>query len=75
MPAYQLNGQLAMFGAQKDHITLMLTPEAITSLGDELTGYETTKAAVKFSLEDDLPEHVIRKAVAWQADQNSRRKK
>lgn len=74
MPYYDLNGRLAFFGAQKGHITLMVTPGAITSLSDELAGYQTSKAAIQFPLDEPLPLPLIRQVVAWQVEENSKGK-
>jgi uncharacterized protein YdhG (YjbR/CyaY superfamily) len=69
MPGYD-KGQVAWFGLMKAHIGLYLRPPIIAEHKHELTGYETTKSAVRFPLNKKLPIPLIKKLVRARIKKN-----
>jgi len=63
MPYYDYKGRLAWFGLAKAHIGLYLRPPVVEEHKDELAGYETTKSAVRFPLEEKAPVLLIKRLV------------
>jgi uncharacterized protein YdhG (YjbR/CyaY superfamily) len=65
MPAFRLNGILiAGFKASAAHCSFHpMSGHTITTLEDDLAGYETSKGTVKFSARDGLPATLVRKLV------------
>jgi uncharacterized protein YdhG (YjbR/CyaY superfamily) len=65
LPTFVLNGNLVHFGAFKAHIGLYPTPSAIVKFKDELSGYEQSKGAVQFPLDQPMPLKLIRRIVKF----------
>lgn len=65
VPAYRLNGNLvAGFAAHTKHLNyLPHSGTVVTTLGDQLAGYATTKGSVKFPPGESLPEPIVRALV------------
>jgi uncharacterized protein YdhG (YjbR/CyaY superfamily) len=61
MPQYKHNGVVAYFGYTKEHIGLYIPPPILTQNADSLTGYSTSKSAVRLPLEKKLPATLIKK--------------
>ena len=63
IPAFRLNGKfLVGLGAAVDHCSFY--PEsALSSLGDELKGYDTGKGTIRFQPGKPLPAALVRKLV------------
>jgi uncharacterized protein YdhG (YjbR/CyaY superfamily) len=74
MPGYD-KGRVAWFGLMKAHIGLYLRPPIIAEHKNELAGYETTKSAIRFPLDDRLPVSLIKKLVKARMKKNERAKK
>lgn len=75
MPAYRLPvGVVTYFGAAKNHCALYgLVPEGFA---DELSGYERSKGAVRFPLDQPIPADLVRRMVlARVADREATRKR
>ncbi len=70
MPTFALHGNLVYFAALKNHIGLYPTASGIEAFKDELSGYEHTKGAVKFPLNQPLPIELIRKIVQFRVTEN-----
>jgi uncharacterized protein YdhG (YjbR/CyaY superfamily) len=60
MPYYSYKGQLAYFNVWTSHIGLYLPTPTIAEHETQLAGYETTKATVRFPLDERLPVGLIR---------------
>jgi uncharacterized protein YdhG (YjbR/CyaY superfamily) len=54
---------LVYFTASKKHMSFMPSSWAIEELKDELKGYKTTEHSIQFTLENPLPEVLIKKLV------------
>lgn len=61
---YDYNGMFAWFGLQKkSYVGLYLRPPTIENHQEELARYETTKAVVKFPLDEKIPVSLVKKLV------------
>ena len=63
IPFYDYMGRLAWFGLSKSHIGLYLRPPVIAAHRKDLEGYETTKSAVHFPIDRELPARLIRQLI------------
>ncbi|MGI0075497.1 MAG: iron chaperone [Nitrosotalea sp.] len=75
MPYYDYKGQLAYFRFSKAHIGLYIPPPVIEEHKNELAGYETAKATVRFPLDKKIPVMLIRKLVKARMKKNELGKK
>ena len=73
MPYYSYKGRLAWFGLQRAHMGLYLRPPVIEEHKSELTGYETTKSAVRLPLDRKIPVPLIKKLVRARMKKNEAR--
>src|SRR5690348_14850359 len=55
MPTFAQNGNLVHFAALKNHIGFYPTSSGIAAFQQELSGYEGTKGAVRFPIDQPLP--------------------
>jgi uncharacterized protein YdhG (YjbR/CyaY superfamily) len=64
-PTFKVGGKgVAGFAAFARHCSYLPMSGSVTAaLADELAGYETTKGSVKFSVDEPLPEPVVRALV------------
>ena len=64
-PAFKVEGQtVAGFAAFKNHLSyLPHSGSVLTTLGDEVAAYETSKGALKFAVDKPLPKDLIEKLV------------
>jgi uncharacterized protein YdhG (YjbR/CyaY superfamily) len=60
IPYYDYHGALVWFAAFKNHISIFVRPPVIKEHKHELKGYETTKSAVHFPMNQPLPIAIIR---------------
>ncbi len=63
MPLFSYRGRLAWFSCLKKDIGLYLRPPVIEEHRNELGNYGTTKSAVRFPLDQDLPIPLIKRLV------------
>lgn len=61
MPALREGKVLVYYAAAKHHIGFYPTPGPIEACREDLKPYHTSKGAVQFPLEEELPEKLIRK--------------
>jgi uncharacterized protein YdhG (YjbR/CyaY superfamily) len=66
VPAFRVGGKvIAGFAAFKNHLSyLPHSGSVFPELGDELRGYQTSTGALRFSIEEGLPEPLVRKLIA-----------
>lgn len=57
------NRALVYFSASKKHMSFMPSSWAIEAFKEELKGYKTTEHSIQFTLENPLPETLIKKLV------------
>ena len=63
MPFYDYKGRLVWFAIMKTHISLDLRPPIIEEHKRELAAYRTTKSAINFPLDEELPIPLIKELV------------
>ncbi len=75
VPAFRLDGKVLVgFGAASRHCTFYPMSGTITAAHEaELSGYDTSKGAIRFPVESPLPAALVRKLVRWRlAEMRSR---
>lgn len=70
MPAFKLNGALVFYAAYKAHIGFYPTASGIQNFKKELSGYESSKGAIRFPLDQPLPVNLISKIVKFRVREN-----
>ena len=70
MPTFYLKGNLVHFANAKKHIGFYPTPSAISHFQEELKPYKTSKGAVRFPHNQELPWSLIKKMVAFRVAEN-----
>ncbi len=63
MPYYDYKGRLVWFALLKSNIGLYLRPPVIERHKNELAKYRTTKSAINFPLDQELPVLLIKKLI------------
>jgi uncharacterized protein YdhG (YjbR/CyaY superfamily) len=59
MPAFKTTEVLVYYAAAKSHLGFYPTSSGVINFKEELAGYVTSKGAIQFPYEDDLPEQLI----------------
>lgn len=72
MPTFRKGVNLIHFAAAKKHIGLYPGPEAIIAFEKELKAYKTSKGAIQFPHDRELPLELIRKIARWCYDRNAK---
>lgn len=70
MPTYKLQGNLVHFAAMKNHIGFYPAPSGISAFSKELSKYENSKGAVRFSFDEPLPLKLVEKIVRFRVKEN-----
>lgn len=70
MPTYYLKGNLVHFAAAKKHLGFYPTPSAISKFAAELAPYKTSKGAVRFPYNQEIPYDLITKMVKFRLKEN-----
>jgi uncharacterized protein YdhG (YjbR/CyaY superfamily) len=65
MPTFKYRGTLVSFAAYKHHIGLYPLPDTIVAFRQELEGYRTSKGAIRFPLDKELPSRLVRNLVRY----------
>ena len=67
VPAFRVDGKVLVgFGAASRHCTFFPMSGTITAAHqEELSGYDTSKGAIRFPAERPLPAALVRKIVRW----------
>lgn len=73
MPTFVLNGNLVHFAAFKKHIGFYPTPTAIVKFKNELEKYKTSKGAIQFPLDQEIPYDLIKRMVEFRVGENTRK--
>ena len=68
MPAFRLGEILVYFAAFTRHIGFYPTSRPIVAFRDELKPYKTSKGAVQFPLDKELPVELIQRMVRFRVD-------
>lgn len=70
MPTFYLQGNLVHFAAYKNHIGFYPTPSGIKVFKKELARYKSSRGAVQFPLDEELPLTLIKKIVKYRVKEN-----
>jgi uncharacterized protein YdhG (YjbR/CyaY superfamily) len=70
MPAFAQNGILVYFAGHKSHIGFYPTSSGIAAFQEEISGYESSKGAVRFPIDQPLPLDLIRRIVQFRLAEN-----
>lgn len=65
MPTFWQEHNIIHFAAYKNHMGLYPGPKAIEHFSDELAPYKTSKGAVQFPYNEDIPLELIAKIAKW----------
>lgn len=72
MPTFYLNGNFVHFANAKNHIGFYPGPTAIETFKHDLTGFKTSKGAIQFPLDHELPIKLIKKIILFRLEENSK---
>lgn len=73
MPAFKFkNKPLVYFAGYKNHIGFYATPTGHEAFKDELSKYRQGKGSVQFPLDEQLPEDLIKRIVAFRIGENKK---
>src|SRR5215813_12529170 len=76
MPGFKYNGKyFVSFAAFKDHLSLFPGAEPVEFLKDRLKGYKLSKGTIQFTLEQPLPDSLIKEILDICIARNKRSKK
>lgn len=75
IPSYYSNGPLVHFSGFKSHIGFYPAPSAIVHFQKELSIYKTSKGAIQFPLEQNLPVELIRNILRFRMQENCKKSK
>jgi uncharacterized protein YdhG (YjbR/CyaY superfamily) len=71
IPLYRQHGDFVGFAAFKDHLSLFVTDSSVTDrFAEELEGFAVKNTTIHFSVENPLPEELIRRMVRFRVEQN-----
>lgn len=70
MPTFAQNGNLVHFAAFKNHIGFYPAPSGIENFQKELARYKTSKGAIQFPMEEDIPMDLVREIVKFRLKEN-----
>ncbi|NCA22917.1 MAG: hypothetical protein EBS86_17550 [Crocinitomicaceae bacterium] len=65
MPTFVYKKNLVHFAACKSHLGFYPTPSGIEHFSEELAAYKTTKGAIQFPLNQEIPYDLIAKITAF----------
>jgi uncharacterized protein YdhG (YjbR/CyaY superfamily) len=65
MPTYWKDHNIIHFAAHKNHIGLYPGPEAIAHFSDKLKAYKSSKGAVQFQYNEEIPLTLIGEIARW----------
>ena len=74
MPTYSQNGNLVHFAAFTNHIGFYPAPSGIENFKEELARYKTSKGAIQFPLDQDIPMDLVREIVRFRLKENLAKK-
>jgi uncharacterized protein YdhG (YjbR/CyaY superfamily) len=75
MPYYGYEGRLVYFAHAKEHVGVYAMMAAMDAMKDEVKKYRTSKATLRFPLNEKLPAQLIKKLVKIQMKKNEEKKK
>ena len=70
MPTFAQNGNLVHFAAFKHHIGFYPAPSGIDHFKKELEKFKTSKGAIQFPLDQEIPLGLVKEIVKFRLQQN-----
>lgn len=70
MPAYEYNGKLVYFAGYEKHIGFYPTASGITQFTSDIRHYKSSKGAIQFPLDQELPVALITRIVQFRVREN-----
>lgn len=70
MPTFYLSGNLVHFAAYKNHVGFYPAPSGIEAFQKELAPYKTSKGAIQFPLEKEIPYDLVKSIVKFRVEEN-----
>jgi uncharacterized protein YdhG (YjbR/CyaY superfamily) len=75
IPTFRQNGYLVHFAAFRGHIGFYPTPSGIRAFRKELSGYGTSRGAVRFTIDKPIPYGIVKRIVRFRAREDEGRKR
>jgi len=75
MPAFRQNKNLVYYGAAKNHVGFYPSAAPVEKFKEDLTEYQTSKGAIQFPYDKELPVELIQKIVRFAAEEDMRKNK
>ena len=69
MPAFKTSEVLVYYAAAKSHMGYYPTASVVINFKEELAGYVTSKGAIQFPYNQELPEQLIRDIAQFRAQE------
>jgi uncharacterized protein YdhG (YjbR/CyaY superfamily) len=73
MPAYKYKGLVLCMAAFKNHIGLYPTAAPIAHFAAQLSAYKTSKGAIQFPLDHDLPMALIKEIILFNLNRKQKK--
>lgn len=73
MPAYKIYSVLVYFAANKNHIGFYPTASPIQVFEAELADFKTSKGAIRFPLNEEIPLELVQKIVKFRIEEDEQR--
>lgn len=70
MPTFYLNGNLVHFAGMKNHLGFYPTPSGIEAFSEPLSKYKSSKGAVQFPYDEEIPYELIKEMVRFRVIEN-----
>jgi uncharacterized protein YdhG (YjbR/CyaY superfamily) len=71
MPTFDLYGNLVHFAAFKNHIGFYPGSSGVEAFAGKLTAYHTSKGAIQFSNDQEIPFDLVREIVLFRVKENN----
>ena len=70
IPTFKYRGKILLHvGAFKDHMSIFPGSEATQKFADRLRGYKISKGTIQFTVDNPLPDEILREIVQMRFDQ------
>jgi len=74
MPCFWDDENLIFFAAMKNHLGIYPTADGVANFSDKLVGYKTSKGAIQFPWDKDIPYDLIDEMARYRAETAKQRK-
>ncbi|MCA9308998.1 DUF1801 domain-containing protein [Candidatus Saccharibacteria bacterium] len=70
VPTFKYKGKVLLhFGAFKNHMSIFPGGEVTEKFADRLTGFKVSKGTIQFTLEDPVPDDLMKDIIKFRLDQ------